>query len=647
MKRLPNPSIATIRGRETPPILNRFFAIGLFALFSVATTSVATTIGTGTTSGAPVEQPRWTTSSRLIKLGESIEFQFEAPPGAEAGQLKLYPRYLEQANPGDQFEAGGDLQWLSQLPSERIPLAFAKGRASVTLVPKQTGNYMAEWRIGNEVYYRYFAVIDDSYIVLAFSTFGHLAPDPDFHGTGIPLDYRLPIEQFTPDDPMGAKLLDYNRRFGELVVPLLPDMPGATHDELVSAYGKGLAKARALLPDPLDHRAIRVEMRHNEDPGYPRAFAALGINNHCGLVEANCMPWLGMPEFPYYSSPEDSRRVNQGPGGEIVAQQWDFCGGFHFLGPADWHYAAGEGNFDATVTCLRDGLDELRNLTEMNGRPAIVTPLYGGTDRAWGDNPNPLFYAGDHEAPMLAFARRYQRLVAFELTKSYKLAFTRSIDFTDYFRRHYKETPRTVFSSRSNHLLYDAWWTQGALNHYGVLYTPDRIPWSTRLSTVQKMRQTPISPHIAEALPFKDALSTEFILIEEQKRQVRFERESPNPIWWFDYTRRESTAKGSVLNPTVIPDVQVRRHQNYDPVVGLTLTLAMKTEATFPGYALALWNVPVAYESAPADIDTGGLPFTLVRNTADETHLVVEFDLKPNAIVKIVLRRPRATRWDL
>lgn len=613
----------------------RLLVAGMLALVFAATSPAAT----------PADLPRWTTSSRLIKQGESIEFRFQIPAGTEAGQLRLYPRYLEQAKPGGQFEAGGDLKWLAQLPSERLVLDFANGQAAVTLTPKQTGNYLVEWRIGTDVYYRYFAVIDDSYIVLSFSTFGHLAPDPDYHGTGIPLDYRLPIAKFTPDDPIGRKLLDYNRRFGELVVPVLPDMPGATHDELVRAYGQDMAKARALLPDPLDHRAIRVELRHNEDPGYPRALAAIGINDHCGLIEANCMPWLGMPEFPYYSSPEDSRRVNQQPGGDIVAHQWDFCGSFHFLGPADWHYAASEGRFEETITCLQDGLDELRNLTEMNGRPAFVTPLYGGTDRAWGDNPNPVFYAGDHAAPALAFAKRYQQLVAFELTKQYKLAFTRSIDLTDYFRRHYKTTPRTVFSSRSKHQRYDAWWTQGELNHYGVLTAAERIPWSTRLSTVQKMRATPFMPQTASHLPFKDPLSNEFILIEDQRRQMRFERESPNPIWWFDYTREQLTPKGSVLAGTVIPDVQIVRSQQYDEATGLTIKLTMKTQASFPGYAIALWNVPIDYHTDPGEIHTGGLNYTLVRNTAGETHLVLDFDLKPGAEIAITLRKPKAKRW--
>lgn len=205
-----------------------------------------------------------------------------------------------------------------------------------------------------------------------------------------------------------------------------------------------------------------------------------------------------------------------------------------------------------------------------------------------------------------------------------------------------------MYSSKSRHIRYDAWWTQGALNHYGVLYTPERIPWSTRLSTVQKMRMTPVLPlpRIQDSLPFKDPLSCEFILIEEQKRQMRFERESPNPIWWFDYTRNERTAKGSVLNATTIPDVQIQRAQSFDEATGLTITLTMKTQARFPGYAIALWNLPIEYGANSEDIFTSGQSYTLVRNTDGETHMVLDFDLKPSAEVEVILRKPKTSRWE-
>jgi len=589
--------------------------------------------------------PLWITSSRLLKLGESLEFKFRLPPDITSGGLKIYPRYLEQASPDSAFKPGGDLKWLESLPSEQPPLAFSEGQAVITYIPKKTGNYMAEWRAGAETYYRYFSVIDDTYIILSFATFAGIDPEPTFHGMGIPLDYRLPVAQFTTDDAVCRKLLDYNRRFGELVVPQLPDMPTATYEERVRIYGEGMAKARALLPDQLDHRSIRVEMQHNEDPGYPRAFAEIGVNDHCGLWEANCKPWLGMPEFLYYASPTDCRKVNQHVGGEVVAHQWDFCGSFHFLGPVDWHYSASEGRFDLTSRCMTDGMDEFRNLIEMNGHPVFVTPLYGGPDKSWGDNPNPVFHAGDDRRGVLAFVERYQRLVAFELTKKYKVVFTRSVDMVDYFRRHFKVTPRTVFVSKTRHLLYDAWWL-GALNWYGIVYTPKRIPWSTRLSTVRKMREINILPVAPESKPWKDPLSCEFILIEEQKRQIRFERECPNPIWWFDYTREEQSAKGSVINAVEIPEVQILRAQSFDKDIGCTITLTMKTQTSFPGYAIALWNLPVEYAADTSDIHTTAQSYMLVKNTDGETHMVLYFDLKPGAELKIVLRKPKTPRWE-
>ncbi|MDD4891226.1 MAG: hypothetical protein PHU85_14995 [Phycisphaerae bacterium] len=590
--------------------------------------------------------PIWTTSSRLLKLGESLEFKFRLPAGAENGGLRIYPQYLEQADPGPAFKPGGDLKWPERLPAEQCPLSFADGQAAFTYAPKKTGNHMAEWRVGGERYYRYFAALDDTYIVLSFATFFGMEAEPTFHGMGIPLDYRYPIAKFSVEDAVCRKLLGYNRLFGELVVPAFPDMPGGAHEERVRVYGEGMKKARALLPDPLDHRSIRVDVQHREDPGYPRAFADIGVNDHCGLWEANCSPWIGMPEFLYYASRSDCRKVNQEPGGAVVSHQWDFCGSFHFLGPVDWHYAASEGRFDRTARCMTDGLDEFRNLVEMSGHPAFITPLYGGASKSWGDNPNPAFQAGDDRRGINAFIERYQRLVAFELPRKYKLAFTRSIDMVDYYRRHFKATPRTVFVSKTRHLLYDAWWTQGSLSNYGVVCAPDRIPWGTRMSTVRKMRETPVLPDKKDFLPLKDPLSCEFILIEDQKRQMRFERECPNPIWWFDHTREERRGAGSVVNAFETPDVTILRNQSYEKDTGLKITLTMKTQAVFPGYAVALWNLPIDYRVDATAIRTTAQSYMLAKNTDGETHMVLWFDLKPDATVEVLLCKPRSTRWD-
>ena len=94
-------------------------------------------------------------------------------------------------------------------------------------------------------------------------------------------------------------------------------------------------------------------------------------------------------------------------GGDVVAHQWDFCGGFHFLGPVSWHYKAGEGDWAATEACLRDGLKEFANAALMSAHPAFVHPLYDGV--VVSDYPNPAFSCAlDGAGGMPGFVERYQ-----------------------------------------------------------------------------------------------------------------------------------------------------------------------------------------------------------------------------------------------
>jgi len=231
------------------------------------------------------KRPQWTTGSRLLKLGEKIEFSFFLPAGTEPGELSIFPRYLERAHPGKAFVAGGDLAWLGALDSKRLELNFVNGRASVTYQPEASGNYLARWRAGEEVFYRYFAVIEEDWIVLRFSPFMELEPEPTLHATGIPLDYRLPVEQIDLNNPLFQKILGYERHNGDTVIPAFPDTPQMSLEERVKVYGEGLKKVRALLPDGNDARSIRVDMRHTLDPGYTETFMRLGVNDHCGILQ--------------------------------------------------------------------------------------------------------------------------------------------------------------------------------------------------------------------------------------------------------------------------------------------------------------------------------------------------------------------------
>jgi hypothetical protein len=575
------------------------------------------------------QRPQWTTSSRLLKLGETIEFQFYLPEGASSNPLRIFQRYLEQAEPGDAFKAGGNLDWVNALPSEEHALTFTDGVASFEYAPSKPGSYLARWEADGEAFFRYFSAVEDDWTVLRFSTFLALESEPTLHGTGIPLDYRLPVAQFTLDNALFRKFLDYHRHYGDTIVPAFPDTPDMTIDKRAAFYGDGLARVRSLLPDPGDGRSARVEMRHDLDPGYTETFMRLGINDHCGLNEANARPWLGMPEFPYFSSPVDCRKINQGKGGQVVAHQWDFCGGWHFLGPVSWHYKAGEGDWAATEHCLRQGMAEFQNLAAMSGHPAFVVPLYDGfvTDPYY---PNELFTddGGKFRGPRaLAFVERYQRVMAFTFPKEYKVAYARSIDISDYYRRHFSVTPRTVFVSKTDHIHYDLWWlcTWGAQRN---LVTRKRLPWLTRVSSMRNVLPRP---------DLKDPLSQEFILVEDQHRSIRFERECPNPLWWFDYTGQERGPGGSASAPTLTPDVTIHRtpwRETEDQRLHMTLT--MDTQETFPDYAIALWGLPESFDPL-APVETNAKECLLTKNTDGEHHLVLFFDLAPDAALDVTI----------
>ncbi len=590
-------------------------------------------------------RPQWSTGPRLLKLGETIEFRFHVPENVSDGALRVFPRYLEVADCGDTFSAGGNLDWIEKLPYETIGLDVSPGESTVMYRPKQPGSYLAQWRVGQENLYRYFSVIEDDWIVLRFSACCDPVLEPTLHATGIPIDNRLPVSQFEADDPVFAKLLSHHRLFGDSIVPELPDANAwrMTHAQRVKLYRDLLARARAAMPFPDDMRSARVEMFHDLDPGYTRALAELGIADHCGLIEANAKPWLGMPEFPYFSSDLDCRKTRQEKSGSVVAHQYDFCGGWHFLGPVSWHYKAAEGDWDKAQTCLRHGLDEFRNAAAMSGHPMFVMPLYDGVrdpifpklrfecDFSDGDRePQP-----GQPMTMPQFVARYQRFIAFDAPKTYKVAFALSLDIADFYRRHYDVTPRTLFVSKTDHIDHDMWWQP----HWGndrSLVTRERLPWDTRTSTIFGQRR---------GRYFKDPLSYEFLLLEDRCRSMRFERECPNPIWYFDYTTptctldQEGLTTGSSMTHIRTPDVEVVRSPWRLHGGVWSIDLHLVTDATFADYAIVLWGLPVSADQGPPSIQTNANTHHLARNRDDEYHLVLVFDLKPDVKITVELKQ--------
>lgn len=739
-----------------------------------------------------MSKPQLKTSARLLKISEKIKFDFYAP-NIKLINLYIYPNYLENAKDLSDFDLDDSLKWLSSNAREEYSLKVSDGYSHFEYTPKKTGNYMACWSVGKEKLYRYFSVIDDDYIVVSFSPFFPLAPEPTLHSTGIPLDYRLPADKWSPEDGLCQKFLKYNREFGDNVMPMLPDTPDMDDSQRKSIYSGIMQRSRELLSNEIDSRSVWLEVNHEKDPGYTQVLSELGVIDHCGLMCANARPWLGMPEFPFFSAFDDCRKADTTKSSQLVSHQWDFCGSWHFMGPVSWQYKVTENDFEYAKKSMNTGLAEFENMITYSKHPVFINPLYEALDVGIG-YPNPDFDIGnvknkmfhgeisnlqifdrvlssveigdisgkepvksdyvfdgktaaDSEKKIISddftvslwvrpkddqyksatifsdcqsteqgftgitlvqneddinsycvkmacgstwyssksislkadtwqnvvvekkeesvlifvngrevtvgmldipysasqgslvlgdftgeplntakyrdfkdFVLKYQKFIAFEITKKHKLVFARSVDVADYYIRHFNETPENIFSSITDDVEYDIWWTYqwDAARFY--LVTREKLPWLTRVSKVPR-------------IGFKDPLSYEFILIEGKDFSIRFEGNSPNPIWRFDYLD-DNTRKQVEDRRTETPDIAIAKPHWKKEGNKYSLELIMRTDAYFNNYAIALWDMPEGFDQK-RQINTNAKKYILVKTRKGKYHLILFFDLVPNYKLEI------------
>ena len=576
----------------------------------------------------------WETTARLLKLGESITFSFRAP--LRESVLEVFPLYLERADPGDTFRPGGDLGWLDALERESLPLRFQGDVAAIEYQPAQAGSYLARWKVAGDVLYRYFAAIEDDWVVVRFSPFHDLFPAPDLHACGIPVDYRLPVESELiqrpgapgPDDCFREgsatfqALLSFRQRFGDGLVPQLPDTPGLDSDARTQLYARLMAVARDLVPG--DVRSARIDAYHDEVPAYIASLQAVGVNDFCGLWEANCPPWLGMPEFPYFAAAGDYRRSSQGDS-HVVAHQWDFCGGYHFLGPIGYQYGAAGGDWEQASRCMDHGLREAENMAALSGHPACLHVLYDG-QVAHRTSPDEFFPDGFGGDEMRGFVEAYQRHLAFTCPKNHRVVFARSIDIADYYIRHCDRTPRTVFVSSTDHIAYDKWWLGGWAGTRQL--TPRaRLPWQTRTGPILESRAS-------TAAPGKDPMSLEYLLLEDHRRSLRFERACPNPIWWFDYAHDDRWEDGTGTWFEA-PEVRIVRKNEATEAGTYGIDLEFRTDSPLKDYAIVLWGIPLPFVKDAQRIRTNADEAIPARNVDGEFHLILCFDLVPGLEINV------------
>ena len=231
-------------------------------------------------------QPQWITGPRLMRPGESLVMQFFVPTGITAEQVEVFPRYLEQARPGPEFRPGGGLDWLEPLPREVLPLSFSGGTATSTYAPPSPRQLPARWRVGGENALPLLRRDRRRLVRACGSARLTVESEPtlacDGHSAGLP--------------PAGRSISC--RRSPVAEVPRLsPALRRRDHSGLARhaaadggaarRYDAALQRVRQLMPDPDSTRSVRVEMRHDFDPGYTETFIRLGVNDHCGLNEAN------------------------------------------------------------------------------------------------------------------------------------------------------------------------------------------------------------------------------------------------------------------------------------------------------------------------------------------------------------------------
>ena len=600
--------------------------------------------------------PQIITTSRLLHIGESISFRFFLPDGLDRldnNAVTVFPRYLEQANP-NLYKLGGRLAFLSSLPQEHYRIRFNGNWAMLDYTPERTGNYLLRWDTGDETFYRYFSVIDNRYTVLNVTTF-MTNLKPAFHEeSGASWDQWLPIDDFVQGDTGYELLLERHRHFGNTLMPLYPETPDLSVDERVEIYQEGLKKARSMLPDQGDADAgriggpdslLRFSKPFSVDPGYGETFQRLGIINLCGYMCANERPWLGMPEFPFFASAVDCRKIDQTGNSRVVAHQWDFAGSWHFLAPVTWHYNQ-TASWPQAEHCLRSGLNEFENAARINGHPSFVCGLiYEGfrddyaNRTAW---PGPWREGVDSSREAQSpFWQEYIRMLCFRAPKDYHVVYSRSVDVARYYLRHYKTTPQTVFLSRTDHLTYDEIWTPQVL-HEGISYARDELHWHTqmeRIMTARKMVDRGRDIHWR----YRSRLSKEYLFIENQQRQIEFHRECPNPIWWFDYTKQEYLAEGgSSVVYTETPNVYVSKPKWCIKNNAWNSEVVVKSDIAFEDYAICLWGIPRKWNYKTGVVSTNAKGYQLVPNTDEESHLVLFFDLEtPQNILYVKLEHKK------
>jgi hypothetical protein len=555
--------------------------------------------------------------ARLVDIGERITFTLRGATPAD--RFEVFPRHLESCDPERARQSPVPLAWLDGVEREVLPAA-----ATVCYTPRLPGNYLARWTSQRHgVEYRYFAVIDPTYVIYRPAVWNWPTPfpvtgGPEAHNGGLPLDWC--ISSSRTDEPYIPRLLEEQQRYGGGIVYGI-GAPGE---------GQPLAVVAQALRDVVaDFRRHGIDVGRVANLWYGGGLSSARVQAACaagfdvidGYVPRASTCGMGAPYFPFYIGPTDYRFPSQAGPTAAVAFVFDFVGSWHFHGPIGFHRPSARGSWERARFYIDLAAKEAA-LTARNSKThnVITTLVNFESPCAWGDSPYQLVW--DEERGR-EFFEKYMHLLAFEHTRRWPIVFARATDYADYFRAHCHEMPRRIVSSITHDLEYDRFWTDEW--HERRVTATGYVPVHQSLCAFRQARVMP---------QYNMPMSLEFMNYNDNRRSCRFEYACPKPVHYYDLT---GTTPWPQQPPEVdLPDpdiaIAIRASQERYGVV-----YALTGDACFPDYLMAIWDIP--RECREWRVETNAKEFLWIENSDGNCRGIVRFDLEANCTITVEWQR--------
>jgi hypothetical protein len=485
----------------------------------------------------------------------------------------------------------------------------------VRYCPQVPGNYLARWtsqRHGIE--YRYFAAVDQSYVIYrpAIWTWPTLFPasgGAEIHNGGLPLDWC--INSGSTDEPYVPRLREEQQRYGGGIAYGMnaPCADGPTEDA-VRTLQNTIADFRRSGIDV--GRVANLWYGGGLSDGRVQTVRSAGFDVIDGYVPRAHAYGLGTPYFPFYLGLTDHRFPSQNGPTDAIACVLDFVGSWHFHGPIGFHRPTAKGSWERARHYIDLAAAEAALTARNSGVHNFITTLVNfESPVAWG---TPAYHILWDEERGREFFDNYMHLLAFEHTRRWPIVFARAADYADYFRAHYTEMPRRVVGSITHDLEYDRYWTDEW--HEQGLMPAGYVPVNQSLRAFRETRAMP---------QYNMPVSLEFINYNDNRRTCRFEYACPKPVHYYDLTG--TTPWPSHPTETDLPDPEVAistlsKRDSYE------IMCTFDTDTRFSDYLIALWDIP--RECREWRLETNAKEFVWIENTDGNCRGIFRFDLEPN-----------------